>query len=266
VTLAKTGYGSKASDCRSWPRAHSNFAFYPMDCSATCGRSGAARGRSRSSAVPRRRAKYQLTLWLYRHPEGIRGADDRLDRRACPQANRPDTSGWRLHADRREWNSDGYPAPPTIVAPERSGLYYLWARTPSGRAFHFPWVWRRGRRGAKIAVLASTNTWNAYNNFGGRSNYVNPAAFPYSRRQRAPGSGPLPEPAAVRAWRLRMKSMSALLDRPEPKTTISSTSHRCRAGAGPVQCGQAPGEWRLYGWLEREGFDYDLYRRRTPPR
>jgi hypothetical protein len=28
---------------------------------------------------------------------------------------------------------------------------------------------------------------------------------------------------------------------------------------GRVQCGQAPGEWRLYGWLEREGFDYDLY-------
>ena len=28
---------------------------------------------------------------------------------------------------------------------------------------------------------------------------------------------------------------------------------------GRTQCGQAPGEWRLYGWLEREGFAYDLY-------
>src|SRR5262249_1923065 len=28
---------------------------------------------------------------------------------------------------------------------------------------------------------------------------------------------------------------------------------------GRVQCGQAPGEWRLLGWLEREGFDYDYY-------
>ena len=26
-----------------------------------------------------------------------------------------------------------------------------------------------------------------------------------------------------------------------------------------MQCGQAPGEWRLLGWLEREGFAYDYY-------
>ena len=26
---------------------------------------------------------------------------------------------------------------------------------------------------AQIAVVMSTNTWNAYNNFGGRSNYIN---------------------------------------------------------------------------------------------
>ena len=37
----------------------------------------------------------------------------------------------------------------------------------------------RGRASpsARIAVLASTNTWNAYNNWGGRSNYVNAAGI-----------------------------------------------------------------------------------------
>ena len=30
----------------------------------------------------------------------------------------------------------------------------------------------------RIAVVASTNTWNAYNNFGGRSNYVNADHLP----------------------------------------------------------------------------------------
>ena len=28
---------------------------------------------------------------------------------------------------------------------------------------------------------------------------------------------------------------------------------------GRVQCGQAPGEWRLLAWMEREGFEYDYY-------
>ena len=32
--------------------------------------------------------------------------------------------------------------------------------------------------GAPVAVLASTNTWNAYNNFGGRSNYINADHLP----------------------------------------------------------------------------------------
>jgi hypothetical protein len=31
---------------------------------------------------------------------------------------------------------------------------------------------------ARIALLASTNTWNAYNNFGGRSNHVNADRLP----------------------------------------------------------------------------------------
>ena len=76
------------------------------------------------------------------------------------------------------WNHEGYSAPPSITAPEQSGLYYLWMRTPSGERFHFPGWLRRREPKAKIAVLASTNTWNAYNNFGGRSNYVNADQLP----------------------------------------------------------------------------------------
>jgi hypothetical protein len=35
--------------------------------------------------------------------------------------------------------------------------------------------------------------------------------------------------------------------------------HHLAPVLGRVQCGQAPGEWRLLGWLEQEGYDYDLY-------
>jgi hypothetical protein len=110
-------------------------------------------------------------------------------------------------------------------------------------------------------VLASTNTWNAYNNFGGRSNYVN--------------ADHLPETPVVNArqdlnryrnvqpfgsWRAKDENYSKLsFDRPEPNNHLFDDPRVTDAVQGRVQCGQAPGEWRLYGWLERQGFEYDLY-------
>src|SRR5262245_51760431 len=78
------------------------------------------------------------------------------------------------------WNRVGYISPhhrQMIAAPERSGLYYFHARTPSGLFFSFPWVVAPARPQAPIAVLASDLTWNAYNNFGGRSNYIHADAL-----------------------------------------------------------------------------------------
>jgi hypothetical protein len=42
-----------------------------------------------------------------------------------------------------------------------------------------------------LAALASTNTWNVYNNFGGRSNYINPGGFRRAYRERSTRSGSL---------------------------------------------------------------------------
>ncbi len=47
-----------------------------------------------------------------------------------------------------------------------------------GEEVLFPWVVAPKAPKSKICALASSNTWNAYNNFGGRSNYVNPAGLP----------------------------------------------------------------------------------------
>src|SRR3989454_12694374 len=48
-------------------------------------------------------------------------------------------------------------------------------------------------------------------------------------------------------------------DRPEPHNHIFDNAEVTDPVRGRVQCGQAPGEWRLLGWLEREGFEFDLY-------
>src|SRR5205085_687594 len=65
-----------------------------------------------------------------------------------------------------------------VTAPEKSGLYYFHVETASGKFLSFPWVVAPKTPQAKVAVIASTNTWNAYNNFGGRSNYINPTQLP----------------------------------------------------------------------------------------
>ncbi|MEZ4678668.1 MAG: DUF6605 domain-containing protein [Caldilineaceae bacterium] len=80
-----------------------------------------------------------------------------------------------------QWNKYGYTSPhhkQWLTAPERSGLYYLHAKTPSGAFFACPWIVAPAQPTAKIAVLASNITWNAYNNFGGRSNYISPVGLP----------------------------------------------------------------------------------------
>ena len=79
------------------------------------------------------------------------------------------------------WNRFGYANPllhQYVEAPERSGLYYFRARTAQGAEFAFPWIVAPRQPTAPIAVLASNITWNAYNNFGGRSNYINPDSLP----------------------------------------------------------------------------------------
>lgn len=258
VTLAKAGYGAKASTVEigdtpvqlrlladgllgyMWPKWV---------------RSGEI-SEFRVHAVE----QYQLTLWRYGLNKEYVAMIGWLDEHG-PQANRQILPDGDFTQTGVKWNSDGYPAPPTIVAPERSGLYYLWARTPSGRAFSFPWVVAPRSPNASIAVLASTNTWNAYNNFGGRSNYVNADRLPATpvvnaRQDLDRYHNVLP----FGTWRPKDEEYLPLsFDRPEPNNHMFDDPKITDPVQGRVQCGQTPGEWRLYGWLEREGFDYDLY-------
>jgi N,N-dimethylformamidase len=162
------------------------------------------------------------------------------------------------------WNTVGYTSPhhtQFMVAPERSGLYYFHAKGESGAFFSFPWVVAPARPQAPIAVLACANTWNAYNNFGGRSNYINPNGLPpeptVNARQDLLRYAPQ---GSLGVWRFPDGAYPPLSwDRPEIGNHVPEQARVTDPIEGRLASAQAPGEWRLLAWLEREGLAYDYY-------
>jgi hypothetical protein len=203
---------------------------------------------------------YELSLWRY----GIRkelvrrlGWFDEHGPRATMQIT-PDGDFTQTGV---AWNKFGYANPNLhqyVEAPTRSGLYYFHARTARSDEFAFPWIVAPREPRSPVAVLASNLTWNAYNNFGGRSNYINPEGLP-----RAP---------TVNA-RLELKRYTdpdgitydaedyppLSFDRPEPINHIDLNSEINDPIEGRAACHVAPAEWRLLGWLERENVAFDYY-------
>ncbi len=107
-------------------------------------------------------------------------------------------------------------------------------------------------------MLASNITWNAYNNFGGRSNYIHPDQLP-------------PTPTANARMELKRyidpdhvtydtDTYAPLsFDRPEPFCAVGEREEPTDPIEGRQACHLAPAEWRLLAWLEREQFAYDYY-------
>jgi N,N-dimethylformamidase len=259
VTLAKEGFGAKTVLVRIEGEAPIQFRLLS---NKLVGYAWPKWVRSGEKAEFRVNAleQYQLTLWRYGLKKEFVAMIGWLDEHG-PQANRQILPDGDFTQTGVGWNKQGYSSPPVVTAPERSGLYYFRARTPSNEFFSFPWVVAPAAPRAKIAVLASTNTWNAYNNFGGRSNYVNADRLPdrpvvnarqdLDRYQNATPFG---------TWAPKDDEYQPLsFDRPEPNNHMFDDPEPADPVQGRVQCGQAPGEWRLYAWLEREGFEYDLY-------
>ena len=203
---------------------------------------------------------YRLDLWRYGwEKEHIRplGWFDEHGPRATMQIT-PDGDYAQTGV---MWNKFGYTSPSHkqfVAAPERSGLYYFHAQAESGAFFSFPWIVAPAAPSADIAVLAANINWNAYNNFGGRSNYIHPDRFP---------------PTPTINARLELKRYTdpehinydaedyapLSFDRPEPINHIPEDVEITDPIAGRAACHVAPAEWRFLGWLEREGFAYDLY-------
>jgi N,N-dimethylformamidase len=265
VALTKDGYGSKWVECQLGSSEPYQFRLL-SDCLLGFMWPKWARAGERSEIRAHSPEQYQLSLWRYGvKKEFVRMLSwfDEHGPRATVQIT-PDGDYSQTGVD---WNRHGYLSPHIqqfVTAPERSGLYYLWARTPSGRTFSFPWVVAPREPRARVAVLACTNNWNAYNNFGGRSNYSNPGGLPpaptlNARQELARYTDP------NGPWSIPDSTFKPLaFERPEPGNHIFDNMPWSESSIedpiqGRIQCGQAPGEWRLLGWLEREGVEYDYY-------
>jgi hypothetical protein len=203
---------------------------------------------------------YQLSLWRYgfeKEPVRSLGWYDEHGPRATIQIT-PDGDYTQTGV---AWNKQGYANPllhQYVEAPQRSGLYYFHARTAKGAEFSFPWIVAPARPAAPVAVLASNITWNAYNNFGGRSNYINPDQLPLEPTVNARlDLRRYTDPDNVTYGSDEYAPLS--FDRPEPINHIDADTKITDPIEGRAACHVAPAEWRLLGWLEREQFAYDYY-------
>jgi hypothetical protein len=262
VTLVKDGYGPKSATMT--PQEGRPYAFRLLS-DRLLGymwpkwvRSG-ERSEFRVHSVE----PYRLSLWRYgldKEFVKLIGWYDEHGPRATMQIT-PDGDYVQTGV---QWNKVGYGSPhhtQLLAGPERSGLYYLHAEAESGDFFSFPWIVAPAQPSAPIAVLASTMTWNAYNNFGGRGNYVNADRLPDTPivngrqdldRYNLPGSYP--------EWRKQDDAyLRVSWDRPEPFNHVPRNTESTDPIAGRQPCHLAPAEWRFLAWLEREGYAYDFY-------
>ena len=259
VTLNKPGFGGKR--VRMTPRPDKPYHFRLLSDGLLgyawprCVRAGEAAEFRVHSVEP-----YHIELWRHGWQKELvqgLGWHDEHGPRATMQIT-PDGDYTQTGV---RWNEVGYLSPhhlQKVTAPERSGLYWFHARTAAGSQFSFPWVVAPAKPQAKVAVLASDILWNAYNNFGGRSNYIHADELPAvpvinSRQEIKRYTDP-----AHATW--GCDSYAPLsFDRPEPINHVDAGEKVTDPIEGRAACHVAPAEWRLLGWLEREGFAYDLY-------
>ncbi len=263
VTLVKDGFGSKSVVMTATPDQPYHFRLL-SDCILGYVWPRSVKTGESSEFRVHATEPYRLTLWRYgwkREMVKLLGWFDEHGPRAVMQIT-PDGDYTQTGVN---WNKVGYGSAhhtQFVTGPERSGLYYLHAKgEKSGEFFSFPWVVAPAKPTAPIAVLASTNTWLAYNNFGGRSNYINAHSLPptpvVNARQdliRYTKAG------SFNVWGFQDEEYLPLsFERPEPGNVVREHEEVTDPIEGRLPCGMAPAEWRLLGWLEREGFQYDYY-------
>jgi len=122
----------------------------------------------------------------------------------------------------------------------------------------------------KILVLASTNNWQTYNIWGGRSryrNFENPKTTRLVNNLKTFGLRFIPENIKTLTKKILRKHTvvtikdhphafqfrSLSIRRPHPNCSINEESVMNKFTSH-----LAPGEWRVTSWLEREGFKYDM--------
>ncbi|MES2792776.1 MAG: carboxypeptidase-like regulatory domain-containing protein [Planctomycetota bacterium] len=259
VTLNKPGFGAKRVQMEV--RSDRPYQFRLLtDCLLGYAWPKWVRGGDRSEFRVHSPEAYHLTLWRYGwQKELVRevGWFDEHGPRATVQIT-PDGDYTQTGV---EWNKYGYANPALlqyIIAPDRSGLYYFHAKTNSGLFYSFPWVVAPQQPTAPTAVLMSNINWNAYNAFGGRSNYIQadrlPAVPTVNARQE------LHRYTDAEYINYNTDHYDPLsFERPETINLVPENEVVTNPIEGRTACHLAPAEWRLLGWLEREKFAHDVY-------
>lgn len=259
VTVARDGYGSKRLRL-TLPLATPYQFRLLKDCLLGYVWPKWVQGGDKSEFRVHSHEAYKLELWRY-------GADKEFVRpigwydEHGPRATVQITPDGDYTQSGVQWNKFGYSSPQHkqyVTAPDRSGLYYFHARTDFGHFFSFPWIVAPRQPRAPIAVLASNITWNAYNAFGGRSNYIHPDRLP-------------PTPTVNSRLELKRYTdpehlnydtahyLPLSFERPEPICSIPLSDELMGPIEGRAASHIAAAEWRLLAWLERHHFPYDYW-------
>jgi hypothetical protein len=204
------------------------------------------------------------TSELYRH--GIsKKSCLRINKKPAMKQKVPD--GFFVE-DGLSWQeSFSYDIPESIVP----GLYSMMLKADSGLVFSIPLIISSAQKSKnKMLVLASTNTWQSYNLWGGRSRYRN-----YEGNDNIKSFIP--------RYKLMLIRISEMIARRLPesiiamikgiighkdaawklkKLTIKRPFTNCYMEGDdpcrPFTNHLAGSEWRLLAWLEREGYEYDI--------
>ncbi len=124
----------------------------------------------------------------------------------------------------------------------RSGMYAAKCEDADGSVFYITFVVKpRRRRRARIAVLANTNTWNAYNPWGGVSRYCASvmSSDPIRLHVERPNPNAAPFPLSDVDWQSACGGIHV--------DTTFQTAHLAR------------GEWWVLNWLADAGYAADVY-------
>lgn len=259
VTLQKPGYGAKRCQVRVAPGSPHQFRLLADGLLGYAWPKWVRSGEQAEFRVHSVEA-YKIDLWRYGWRKELAAKIGWFDEHG-PLATMQITPDGDYTQTGVQWNKAGYGSwqhAQFVTAPERSGLYYFHARTDSGRFYSFPWIVAPRTPTAPIAVLASNITWNAYNNFGGRSNYIHADRLPATPTVNARLELSRYNDPEFGTW--NMQNYAPLsFDRPEPINHVPESVEITDPIEGRAACHVAPTEWRLLGWMEREGFEYDLY-------
>ena len=227
---------------------------------ATPGRSGCGRGEQSEFRV-HSVEPYKLELWRYGwEPEFVRGA--RLVRRARPAGDDADHARRRLHADRRRVEQGRLrELGPLAVRRRARSAAGCTTSTPtaSGPAVRVP-VDRRARRSRRRRSRCWPRTSPGTPTTTSAAAATTSTPTSCRRRRRSTSRLELKRYTDAGFFTWGADDYAPLsFDRPEPFNHIDFAERITDPIEGRQACHLAPAEWRLLGWLEREGFAYDFY-------